>query len=370
MSIERSLGVLRVLCSSGVDLLTQMPLTSQLLKQALPSFSLSLIRVDDTCAPREHYSEFFDEFSHQLFASAGHHFSARSDDPAAFGNLLRNAWPVGTLIETRPEYVSGATYQHLFKRNGIHHTLDLALRDERGPLGILGLFREEAARPFTRREVAIAERLYPWLVHALAAPRGQGLFSELDTAMMVVRRDGRIESASHRAQRWLEDTAAGDDRARLMKDRRLPEACRVLFRAVEDARRPRAASHQPVPTLCLPMAGGRLRLRAYALDAEGDRVGVHLAFEVSHTVRVMRVLASTDVSPQLQRVAFHLWQGEDAKTVAQRLGLSVETMKSYRKELYTRLDVHDLEGLRRVLDARASEVTLDFERHQPLPSRG
>jgi hypothetical protein len=370
MSIERSLGVLRVLCTSGVDLLTQMPLTSQRLKQALPAFSLSLIRVDDHCAPREHYSEFFDEFSHQLFASAGHHFSARSDDPAAFGNLLRNANPVGALVDTRPEYVAGATYQHLFQRNGIHHTLDLALRDARGPLGILGMFREEAARPFSRREVEIAERLYPWLVHALAAPRGLGRFEELDTAMLVVRRDGHIESASRRAQRWLEDTAAGDDRARLMKDRRLPEACRALFRAVDDVSRPRAASDEAVPTVCLPMAGGRLRLRAYALGEGRERIGVHLSFEVNQTVRVLQVLAGTDLSPQLQRVALLFWQGDDAAAVAAKLGLSPETMKSYRKELYTRLDVNDLDGLRGTLDARARDVTLDFERHQPLPSGG
>ncbi|MFZ5445290.1 MAG: hypothetical protein ACOZQL_35195, partial [Myxococcota bacterium] len=267
MSTHRAVASLKALCSSGVDLLTQMPLSSELLKAVVPSFSLSMIRVDASCAPREHYSEHFDEFSHRLFASAGHVFSARSNDPAAFSNLLRQRDPVGNLLGTRPEFVAGATYQHLFQRNGIHHVLDVALRDARGPLGILGIFRERDARPFTPDDAQRLRELYPSLVHALAAPRGAGRFDEVDGAMLVATRDGRIEWLSPRARRWLEDASAGDERAALMDRQVLPAACRELFARLEASARPRRAASREVPTLTLPIAGGRLRLRAYRLGS-------------------------------------------------------------------------------------------------------
>jgi hypothetical protein len=43
-------------------------------------------------------------------------------------------------------------------------------------------------------------------------------------------------------------------------------------------------------------------------------------------------------------------------------------MKSYRKELYARLEVHSVDELRGLLDAQARAVTLDLARHQPRPS--
>lgn len=371
MSAQRDVGAVKLLCTSGVDLLTQMPVTSECLKRLVPAFSLSMIRVDETCAPKEHYSEHFDEFSHRLFASSGHVFSARTDDPAAFRNLLENADPVGTLVETPPSYVAGATYQHLFKRNGIHHCLDVALRDASGPLGILGLFREEDARPFTAAEVAVVRRLYPFLVHALAAPRGAGAFDEHDGAMLVARDDGRVEWASPNARRWLEDATGGPERAALMDSERLPLACRELFRRLEDGVRPRRGRDEAAPTLTLPVAGGRLRLRAWALGSltgPERRIGVQLSLELSRPLRVLRALEGLELPTQLRRVALRLWEGASAAQVASELGVSAASMKSYRKELYVRLEVHGADELRGLLDARARAVTLDLARHQPRPA--
>ena len=86
--------MLQLLCSSGVDLMAQMPLLSECLHRLVPSFSLSMIRVDERCVPTAHYSEHFNEASHALFAQSGDHFSARTSDPSGFANLMANANPV------------------------------------------------------------------------------------------------------------------------------------------------------------------------------------------------------------------------------------------------------------------------------------
>lgn len=366
-----SLATLRLLLTSGVDVMSQMPVTSEHLHRVLPSFSLSMIRVDRRCAPREHYSEFFDDFSHHLFATSGHLFSANSDDPAAFGRLLRNADPVGALVDTRPEFLAGATHQHLFKRNGIHHCLDLALRDAQGPLGILGIFREETGRRFSAADVTAARTLYPWLVHAFARQPSDGPFDEFSTAMLIASRDGKILWASEAARRWLEDATGGPERAMIRNDGVLPEACKRVCRRLDAARSTRDTHDVPTETVAVP--GGRLRLRAYAMEPEGDatpRVGVHLTLELSHPLRVLTALGESGLAPQLQRFAYRLWQGVTPADIADELQVGLHTMKSYRKELYTRLAVSGADELRALLERQARAVTFDLKPHRPRVVRG
>lgn len=350
--------------------MTLMPVVSELLKKLIPSFSLSMIRVDERCAPREHYSEYFDEASHDLFANAGAHFAARSSDPAAFGNLLRNRRAVGTLVDTPSEYIAGATYQHLFKRNGIHHCLDIAMRDGTGPIGILGLFREEDAPKFTRTDVATANELYQHLVHACAQRAPGTLFDEVDTGLVVVDVRGRIVWASQEGRSWLEDAAVFSDRRPLVEQGVVPAACLALVQELLRARATSSKSEGPrrVPTTTLPVAGGRLRLRAYALDAHEDRssyVGIQIALEMDRTLRVMRALEYAGLTPQQCRIAVAQWQGSSPPDIRARIGVTPSTLKSYQKDMYSRLGITSAAELRDLLDTQARAVSLDLLRHRP-----
>lgn len=379
MTRRRELVFVEALLTSGLDLMTQMPSVSEALKRLVPSFSLSMIRVDERCAPKHHYSEHFDEVSHRLFAESGHAFSAATDDPAAFGNLLApGRKPYGTLIDGGGAFVSGATYQHLFSRNGIHHVLDVAIRDRGGPLGILGIFREKEAPPFRPADVAVAAEIYPWLVHAFAGHRAaakgsndgaSGLldYDEVDSGMLVATKNGVIAWASPNARAWLEDASAGPERGRLMdRPSHLPEACRALGSMLDEARRGRGV----VPTLTLPLAGGRLRLRAYGLAGDGEtsdvgHFGVQLSLEMSRGLRVRTALHLAGLSPQQQRLALAIWQREPAPTIAAKLGVSAATLKSYQKSLYVRLGVNSAAELAATLDAQARALTFDLGRHLP-----
>ena len=374
MSRTRDIALLQLHLTSGIDVMAQMPVVSELLKRLVPSFSLSMIRVDERCAPREHYSEYFDEFSHQLFTSAGDQFALRTTDPAAFGNLLRNRRPVGTLVDTKPEYLAGATYQHLFKRNGIHHTLDVAMRDGTGPIGILGVFREERAPHFGRSEVALANQLYEHLVHACAQRGGGTLFDEIGTGLVVVDLQGKIQWASSEARRWLEAAAVGDDRAPLVDRALLPQACRDLGRIFVRSRSTfsRVIDRDRVPTMTLPVPGGRLRLRAYGLESTGEGesayVGIQIGLEMDRTLRVLRALDRTSLTPQQCRIALAHWRRQSTSEIRALAGVSASTLKSYHKDLYGRLGVTSSTELVSLLDTQASAVTFDLRRHRPRAS--
>lgn len=364
MSASKALGTLRVLLRSGVDVMTQTPLLSECLKRLVPSFSLSMIRVDASCAPHQHYSEHFDEFSHRLFAESGHHFSAASDDPAAFGSLLRAQVPYGNLVRGGEAFESGATYQHLFQRNGIHHVLDVALRDSLGPLGILGIFREKASRPFTRSDVYLVAQIYDALVHAFRAEPLPSDFDEADAAVLLADPQGVIQWATPTARAWLEDALGGPERAHLMGANVLPEACRALAQRLQK---------QQSPTLCLTVPGGRLRLRAYTLDAMspsgGQRpIAIHLQLEMSRRLKVLRALDTSPLTERQRLIALGHLDGLGPEALSTSLGITRATLKSYQKDLYRRLDVNSSAELISVLKAQADAVTFNLERHLPRSS--
>lgn len=376
---HEELSFLKQISTSGLDLLAEMPAVADSLRRLIPAFSMSMIRVDERCAPLHHYSEYFDEFSHRLFAESGHHFSARTDDPAAFSNLLRRPVPFGNLVRPTEAFFAGATYQHLFARNGIHHVLDVALRDGAGPLGILGIFREESAPSFTRSDVAMVAQLYPHLVHACAARPTETFleeagYDEIGSGLLVVDRAGAIQFASPHARLWLQDATGGPERAAIATEGRLPAACRELLRCWENAQReaPLAGARaSDVPTLCLPLPGGRLRLRAYSLaghaNAMGETglIGVQLSLEMGQELRVRTALARAPITPQQRRIALALWRGADTAKIREEIGVSAGTLKSYQKDMYARLGVSSVAQLRKLLDEQARAITFDLSRHLP-----
>lgn len=353
---------MRLLLRSGVDLLAQMPLASEGLHRLVPSFSLSMIRVDESCTPREHYSEYFDETSHRLFAEHGHMLAVQNDDPASFGNLLRRKVPYGNLLRISDEYLSGAIYQHFFARNGIHHVLDVAVRDAEGPLGILGIFREEKAPNFERSDVLVMRELYDDLVHAFRAEPLPADFDEAKSAILLTSPTGKITWATPEARLWLADAFGGRERAGLELRGDLPEACRVLTRRV---------ARGEEPTLCLPVAGGRLRLRAYPMEANENLPGtsapvaILLRLEMHRTLRVLRALGESKLSPQQRRMALGYFRGARPAEVAAELGVTASTLKSYQKDLYLRLGVTSQQELVARLHAQAESVAFDLERHRP-----
>lgn len=349
--------------------MTQMPVTAEHLRGLIPAFSLSMIRVDDRCAPTQHYSEYFDDFSHELFASSGHVFAARSEDPAAFANLLHNRRAVGSLIPTTPSYLAGATYQHLFKRNGIHHALDAAIRHAGRPLGILGIFREERAPPFTRADVARLSEFYPYIVHAFMAEPAPADYAEHDGALIVARADGTIEWASPSARRWLADAAFGIERAHLMDRHRLPAACLRLCSMLTAIQAGAGGPCEP-PTLMLSIPGGRLRLRAYGLAprAGGDAAahcGIQLSLEMHRGLQVLRALEQAPLTPQHRRIAFAYFNGKRPREIAAWLGIRPGSLKTYRRELYARLGVTSEAELLAALHALVGSATFDLQRHLP-----
>lgn len=367
---KSDLVFLQQLLTSGIDLMTQMPLTADVLRRLVPAFSLSMIRVDQRCAPAQHYSEHFDEFSHQLFASSGHEFSARSDDPAAFANLLANPRAIGSLIDTSDSYLAGATYQHLFQRNGIHHVLDVAIRHPGGPLGILGIFREAKAPSFSVSDVARMTEVYPYLVHAFLAEGMPADHDEVESALIIASRAGVIEWASPSARRWLEDAAFGFERSHLVEKHCLPEACREVCSLLDRLQNGGSLSGEAnVPTLSVPIPGGRLRLRAYGLapqaDQHGSQVGIQLSLEMHRGLRVLHALSRAQLTPQQRRIAFGYFQGLRPQHISQALGISPSSFKTYRKDLYSRLQVTSEAELLALLREQASAVTFDLLRHGP-----
>lgn len=371
MSRARDVARVKFLCTTGVPLFEQMPVLADALRRCVRAFSLSFIRVDERCAPTEHYSEYFDEASHRLFATSREAFATRSADPAAFANLLAGLDPVGRLVDFPPGFTDGPVYQYFFSPNGIHHTLDVALRDESGPLAVLGLFRERRAPGFRAADVEAMRALYDHLVHACHASGPSAGFDETSSSMIVVDRLGSLVFASEDARARLAEVVFGSERDRVVGDGVVPDACRSLVASVSRHRRPsRASDLAAPPELALPIPGGRLRLRAYALSTEvgepSGLVGIQLSVEMSRSARHLRVLGDAGLPPQLDRIAWGLVLGRSNAAIAADLEIGATTLKSYQRDLYRRLDVDSGRALAERVISAGKSLHLDFRRHRPV----
>ena len=72
------------------------------------------------------------------------------------------------------------------------------------------------------------------------------------------------------------------------------------------------------------------------------------------------------LTPQLRRVALAHQQGLSPDDICARLGITRHTLKSYRMELYARLDVRSSAELVQELRALADDVVFDLRRHLPV----
>ena len=120
------------------------------------------------------------------------------------------------------------------------------------------------------------------------------------------------------------------------------------------------------------MPGGRLRLRAYGLEATeaggGAYVGIQVALEMERGVRVIRALHRSSLTPQQCRIALAHWRRCSTREIQELAGVSRSTLKSYHKDLYGRLGVSSAAELVELLDAQATAVSLDLRRHRPRAS--
>ena len=212
--------------------------------------------------------------------------------------------------------------------------LCLALRTPQGQsIGMLFLFRPLGARPFQPNDIALLRRFEDHLACALQP-------GEVDADDGEIHRQGLLIATPGGRPLWIcPEAEALMPLAFGWRWRRGAELPSVL-QSVVHRLIPRKNVVLAPPQLELSNAHGRFLLRAVHLSAasgHGEAVGLHITQRVARGVRVMSALNELRLPQRQYELAYWLARSLPESQIAQRMGISANTVVYHRRQLYNRL---------------------------------
>jgi len=212
--------------------------------------------------------------------------------------------------------------------------LCLALRTpQRQGIGMLFLFRPPGASPFRPEEVAVLTRLEAHLACALQPGELDGDDSEVHSqGLLVATPRGRPLWISPEAEAIM-PLAFG---WRWRSGAELPPAMQSLLQRLAPAKE----TPSPPPQLELRNAHGWFSLRAMRLAAaagQGNAVGITITRRMARGTRLLSALHDLDLPQRQYELAYWLARGLSESKIAQRMGISSNTVVYHRRQLYNRL---------------------------------
>jgi hypothetical protein len=338
---------LRLLCCSGLDLMSVMPEAFALIHELIPNAASAIFLTSHEGVPHGFYHEDSPEAVRNLFLSEPQLFQGPNEY-----NVFRlvgapGTAKIGQLLEPPSGFFSSNTYQLLVRASGHHHTLDARLEVDGRKAGLLTLYRE-SGRGFDRQDADDIARVAVHFEHAL---RAGALPADLSGS--AIEREAIIIADTGGRPLFI-SPAASDILARLplagaqWPDRRqLPTFCMHLIELLRDGER--HPWQLPGRTIALPggalqacahwlqPAGGAPASAAVASDGQGGLVGITLKQNVPLPLQVWRKLSQVALSPQQMEVAFWMATGGGRDVARSRMAISEAVLRDCVKSIYDTL---------------------------------
>ncbi|TFW04996.1 hypothetical protein E4K72_11885 [Oxalobacteraceae bacterium OM1] len=363
---SRSWARLRLLCCSGLELMSLVPDAFSIIHELVPHAASAIFLTHDDGTPHGFFHEDSPREVQDTFLNEPQLFTG----PAEYNVFrlvgARNTRKIGQLLEPPPGFFDTNTYHLLVRASGHHYILDGRLEVDGRRAGLLTLYRETGT-PFKAAEAEDMARIVAYFEHALrssSAAQALSAATYSEEALIIVRPDGRAPFVSAAALDLLDRIhLAGPE----WPDRRLlPPFCLKLLDVIcHDARYPRTlpSATFAVPGGCITATAhwlheaGAAPATAWEESANSGLVGIHLKFAVPQPLAVWRRLRGADLSPQQMSVAF--WMAAGGRAAARsNMGISEAVLQDCVKAVYGAFGCSSEEELRRTLNAPASGATL------------
>ncbi|MBL8555805.1 MAG: hypothetical protein JNL41_16135 [Phenylobacterium sp.] len=365
---RRLLERLRLLCECGAGLEAVAAPACAIVRDLVGARSASIFWLDRHGAPAGFFHDCAPAELKDLFVTR---FDELFSSPGEF-NMVTYTRPVGPPIgqmlteSGHAAFRASNVYKHLCVPLGHHHGLEMRIEHAGRGVGVLVLWNE-AGRPFTAADVAVAEPTRRLLERALEAERPD-----------VVWR-----SQGSRTAHYITDVSGQDLMAINAEAEEMLNRGHLLGQNVPMARRPRAApafsrrlaemlANGAPAELHLPVIDGRLAVRASPssrLVEGGDdepQMFVSVDVEVAADVLAVERLSALPLTLLQKQIALFAAQGGLRADCEDRFGVSQEALKKHLSTIYDATGVSGWSGLRENVLAGAGEEAP--ARPSPAPS--
>lgn len=248
----------------------------------------------------------------------------------------------------RGAYESTVAANEVFKPQGAACVLDLVIRDEGGPRGMVLVHRGSSSGYYKAAELRVLAGLAPWFLQALDGARPfDGRYADTeDEEVLLCGVDGEILEASAGARRLLLYAGARSFVPGMKGGMDLPQQVRWVCRAFERAR---TGESSAPPRAQVETPWGRFKFQVHGLQP--GVLAVVIRREEPLPLKLMGRLKTLPLSPREREVALHLGLGHGPEVVETRLGVTRATYRDYVERIHARLEVHSRAELVSMLTA-------------------
>ncbi len=285
-----------------------------------------------------------------------------------FGETLREERGVQMLPQISkvplPELLRSDFYNVVLRPGDVGDGLSLALCSPQGQgVGILKLYRRGWSRRFTETDAAVLGRLEAILTRALQPGETDTELSEIcGEGLLIVSPQARLQWVSPGAQGLLRQAFG-----QRWRHGELPAAVESLIQRLYWTQGKRSApggsaAEAELPVLTLHNVHGEFMLRAAPLAGTGsgiqagieagtqagtdaadprasEAVAIHITRRVLRGVRLLERLRALGLPGRQIELACWLARGLPESSIADRMGVSANTVVYHRRQLYARLGV-------------------------------
>ncbi|MCB1826426.1 MAG: hypothetical protein KDJ54_18350 [Candidatus Competibacteraceae bacterium] len=249
-------------------------------------------------------------------------------------------------------------YHLVFRPYNQHFRIQAILRNNGAMVGGISLARSQHQQPFDAEDIQQLRRLLPYVEHGLRA-RNEPVVDYVDsgqTGLVILTRNGSVVHLSDSARHLLflatyGAVPVGQEHVSLAVT--VPPVLRQLCANLDGIFQGWDA---PPPSFSHTNGSGRFVFRAYwlqpptvhaGLDTAGysptddGLIGVLIEHQEPLRLQLYRNLQGWRLSPREQEVGLALAEGLSQAAIATRLNVSVQTVVTYVRRLYAKLEVHN-----------------------------
>lgn len=239
-------------------------------------------------------------------------------------------------------------YKLINERFDMYHVLWAPMELDATYTAVVALYRTHHQKPFDEQDQARLMSLRPYIIHAYQAPTDIDFEPGPDgeRGMLIMDTQGKLLYQSPEAKRLLHQARY----PRLLIESRRQD--RLLAKLAELCRNLQniflgCDSHPPSLTHVGP--NGQFTFRAYWLDGRQNRpdglVGIIVEHRQPLTLRILRRMRESGLSPTQKEVTLLLAQGMALELICRRLHIKRTTLKDHVRKIYLKLDIHPREEL-------------------------
>ncbi|WP_067716089.1 helix-turn-helix transcriptional regulator [Nocardia yamanashiensis] len=340
-SYRRAADKITRLCAEPRDLVSLWQATTEVLADAVPHYWTPCFYTLDPASllMTSHFHHGLDEFPGEWLVSEYY-----ADDVNQLADVARSPSGLSTLYEATNGDPSSSPRWHRNMTMGGDQEMVTRLRTRSGEVwGALALYRAPGEPLFSAAEQSFVRTVSPALAEGARAALLLGQARQPDCAdapgLLILDREGNIESSTPGVDRWLAELPDGD-----RDSGRLPSCVLTLA-----GRALRAADHpdrgEITVTRVLSHAGTWVVLHGACLNSTGDR-RVAVIIEPAHPGRLYPLLMSAyGLTEREKDVTRLVLQGASTSQIATELVLSAYTVQQHLKSIFDKTGVRSRRDL-------------------------